>query len=123
MGDNDTYHSKNAGVNDCWNRIGVRGAASCPELRQYVHCRNCPVFSAAAAELLNGELPAEHVSEWTRHFAQVKTVDQLGTQSVVIFRVGGEWLALPTSLLMAVVERRTIHTLPHQRSNKVLGVA
>ena len=36
-------------VNDCWNRIGVRGDRSCPELKQYVHCRNCPVYSAGAA--------------------------------------------------------------------------
>src|SRR4029077_5730556 len=29
-------------VDDCWNRIGVRGDASCPELKHHVHCRNCP---------------------------------------------------------------------------------
>ena len=39
-----------ASINDCWNRIGVRGDASCPELEQHVHCRNCPVYSAAAAD-------------------------------------------------------------------------
>ncbi|HYM48875.1 MAG TPA: chemotaxis protein CheW [Burkholderiaceae bacterium] len=123
MGKNDYSSIEKAGLNDCWNRIGVRGDGSCPELQQYVHCRNCPVFSAAAAELLNGELPAEHVSEWTHYFAQPRAVDQVGTQSVVIFRVGLEWLGLPTSLFKAVVECRAIHALPHQRSNMILGMA
>ncbi len=36
-------------IDDCWNRIGVRGDGSCPELKRHIHCRNCPVYSAAAA--------------------------------------------------------------------------
>jgi len=37
-------------VNACWTTIGVRGDASCPELKQHVHCRNCPVYSAGARQ-------------------------------------------------------------------------
>lgn len=36
-------------IDDCWNRIGVRGDGSCPRLAGYIHCRNCPVHDAAAA--------------------------------------------------------------------------
>ena len=34
-----------ADAGDCWNRIGVNGDRSCPELTSFVHCRNCPVFA------------------------------------------------------------------------------
>ncbi len=33
---------------DCWNRIGVSGDRSCPELATVVHCHNCPVFSGSS---------------------------------------------------------------------------
>jgi len=109
-------------INDCWNKIGVRGDASCAQLEQHTHCRNCPVFAAAAAELLNGELPADYLSEWTDHFARAKKVEQYNTESVVIFRIGAEWLALSTPVFKEVAELRRIHPLPHRRSGVVLGV-
>jgi len=40
---------------DCWNRIGVYGDSSCPLLPTHVHCRNCPVYSAAAIQVLDRE--------------------------------------------------------------------
>jgi chemotaxis-related protein WspD len=30
-------------LDDCWNRIGVRGDGSCRELEQHIHCHNCSV--------------------------------------------------------------------------------
>ena len=32
-------HALIAPIDDCWNRIGVRGDASCARLVEYVHCR------------------------------------------------------------------------------------
>ena len=110
-------------INDCWNKIGVRGDSSCPELEKYIHCRNCPVYSAAAVELLDGNPPADYLAFWTRHVAQEKKLEDIDSHSVVIFRIGAEWLALPTSVFKEVAELRTIHTLPHRRSAMVLGVA
>jgi chemotaxis-related protein WspD len=109
-------------VHDCWNRIGVRGDRSCPLLAQHTHCRNCPAFAAAAAELLNGALPADHLRDWTAHFARPEAVEQAGTQSVMIFRIGSEWLGLPTVLFWEITEQRRIHSLPHRRSGAVIGV-
>ncbi len=40
-------------VDDCWNRIGVRGDKTCERLAEHVHCRNCPVHAAAANRLLD----------------------------------------------------------------------
>jgi chemotaxis-related protein WspD len=110
-------------INDCWNRIGVHGDGSCPELKQHIHCRNCPVYSAAAADLLDGDPPANYLAEWTSHFAEPKRTEEIATWSVVIFRVGAEWLALPTSVVMEVANLVPVHSLPHRQNDAVLGLA
>ncbi|WP_266171680.1 chemotaxis protein CheW [Dyella subtropica] len=119
----DVSSSNQAAIHDCWNKIGVRGDGSCPALEQHVHCRNCPIYSAAASDLLNMELPAGHMSLWTAHVAQKQaTAEATGAQSVVAFRVGAEWLALPTSAFKEIVGHRTIHSIPHRRNGVVLGL-
>jgi chemotaxis-related protein WspD len=110
-------------INDCWNVIGVRGDRSCPELKQYIHCRNCPVYSAGAAEVLDGDPPASYLAEWTSHFAQPKTGEDLETRSIVIFRIGAEWLALPTPVVIEIANLLPVHSLPQRQSGAVLGVA
>ncbi len=102
-------------VNDCWNQIGVTGDGSCPELARFVHCRNCPTYSSAGARLLNRRIPPEYRQEWTRHVSRAKApvlpgrLTRLDAQSrtagrlsVLIFRLGTEWLALPTQALQEV---------------------
>ncbi|HEX4510864.1 MAG TPA: chemotaxis protein CheW [Burkholderiaceae bacterium] len=112
-----------SGLNDCWNKIGVRGDGSCPELQRYVHCRNCPVYSASAAKLLDANLPDGHLDEWTGHFSAEQKDEDAGTEAVVIFRIGAEWLALPTAVFKEVATLRTVHSLPHRRGGIVLGLA
>ncbi len=114
--------SARAGLDDCWNKIGVRGDSSCPELERHVHCRNCPVYSAAATKLLDVDLPDQHLEEWTGHFSRVPPAAEAGTHSVVIFRIGAEWLALPTGVFQEVASLRAIHSLPHRRGGTVLGL-
>ena len=109
-------------INDCWSKIGIRGDGSCAELKQRVHCRNCPTYFAAASTLLDRDLPAKHLAEWTAHFAQPKTLDEPDTHSALIFRIASEWFALSTLALDEVAEPRTIHSLPHVRNGIVLGI-
>jgi chemotaxis-related protein WspD len=109
-------------IDDCWNRIGVRGDVSCPELETYIHCRNCPVHAAAGKALLDRDLPPGHLAEWTRHVAQEKPAPELGVQSGLIFRIGAEWLALPTAIFKEVVGARPLHSVPHRRNGVVLGL-
>jgi chemotaxis-related protein WspD len=109
-------------VRDCWNTIGVRGDRSCPELERHVHCHNCPVHSAAAVALLDRDVSDRDPGEHTRHFAQVDSAEERGTDSVVIFRIGAEWLALSTSIVKEVAGLRPIHSIPHRRG-AILGVA
>lgn len=107
----------------CWNEAGVYGNGSCPELSRLVHCRNCPVYSAAGAQLLNRPLPPGYRHEWTRHFTIEKKALEPAKTSGVIFRLRAEWLALPTQAFQEVAERRPIHSLPHRRRGLVLGLA
>lgn len=109
-------------VDDCWNRIGVQGDATCAELQAHIHCRNCQVYSAAARRLLDVPLPEDHLRQWTEHFAAPRREPEHNEESVLIFRCGDEWLAVPTGLCAEVTAHRTIHTLPHRRNPAVLGL-
>jgi chemotaxis-related protein WspD len=109
-------------IDDCWNRIGVQGDLSCPALAQHIHCRNCPVYSAAAAVLLDREMSQSHVEERTVQYAQQRQDLAPGSRSIAIFRLGAEWLGLPTGVVVEVVGPRTIHSLPHRRGGVVLGL-
>jgi chemotaxis-related protein WspD len=110
-------------VHDCWNIIGVYGDGSCVELSKFVHCRNCPLHSNAGAQLLNRELPDGYRQAWTAHYALNKKLQAPARISTLLFRIGGEWLALPTHAFQEVAERRLIHSLPHRRQAVVLGLA
>ena len=114
--------SQAAEIYTCWNKIGVRGDASCPELQKYVRCRNCPVYSNAAVQLLDRPLLPEIRREWTEHFAQPKQLAAPAKTSAFLFRINAEWLALPTQAFQEVAERRLVHSLPHRRQGIVLGV-
>jgi chemotaxis-related protein WspD len=112
-----------ATINDCWNRIGVRGDGSCPELTQYRHCRNCPVFATAALALLDRELPAGYAAEWMGFISEKRgAAKSLLRQSAILFRLGAEWFALPTVAVDEVAELRGMHSLPHRRGGMLLGV-
>ena len=118
-----TLPTESVEVSACWNSRGVFGNSSCPELEQFIHCRNCPVYSAAGAQLLHRHLPAEYRREWTQHYGKVREERRGATVSAILFRLGEDWLALPTQLFQEVAERRCIHSLPHRRQGVVIGLA
>lgn len=112
---------------DCWNRIGVRGDSSCERLAEYVRCLNCPVFEAAAAKLLERPIPlvdlSLHDAETSVHQQRRQQHNpQAASESFLIFRIGREWLALPTPIFKRIVQTRPVHTLPHRQHRAVLGV-
>ncbi|QYM80442.1 chemotaxis protein CheW [Horticoccus luteus] len=107
---------------DCWKRIGIWGDRTCGELKQQIHCRNCPTYAAGAVRLLDVEVSPAYLAEQTRRFAQRKNVAAAGNRSVVIFRLGAEWLALPTTLFSEISPLLPVHSLPHRRDRIVSGV-
>lgn len=114
-------------LDDCWNRIGVRGDRSCAELARHIHCRNCPVFSAAARTLLDVPAPADSRQKSTEHFARPAQAEPghlagADMQSVIVFRLRAEWYAIRTAVCLEIADVRPIHSLPHRREAAVLGV-
>lgn len=115
-------------VDSCWKRIGIEGDRSCPELPRHSHCRNCPAFSRAAAALLDRDPyaePAANNNGTTGKFGSVEaSLDaETRSESITVFRVGGEWFGLPTRAIDEIVGLPPIHSLPHRRNSGVLGLA
>ena len=107
-------------IDDCWNRIGIHGDKSCPLLAEHIHCRNCLVYSAAATRLLD-----RYALQQDDHHAQAaaEADSDVVTRSLLMFRLGEEWLGIATRCLVEVAPLQPIHSLPHQRSRALLGVA
>ena len=106
----------------CWNRIGVRGDRSCPELVKVTHCNNCPVFAAAGRRFLDAPSPAGYLDEWTTRLAARDDTREGDESSVLVFRLGDEWLALPVAVLVEVTRPRAQHRIPH-RGGLLAGMA
>ncbi|MCS6866556.1 MAG: chemotaxis protein CheW [Gemmataceae bacterium] len=98
----------------CWKTIGIRGDRSCPELSTYIHCNNCPVFAAAGRRFLDAPSPPGYVDEWTARLAIPEEEIDGDIISVLVFRVGPEWLALPVATLTEVTRPRRVHRIPHR---------
>lgn len=111
-------HDDAQAIDDCWNRIGIHGDKTCPLLAEHIHCRNCAVYSAAATRLLD-RYALQH-DDRGLSFAPVET--DIVTRSLLMFRLGEEWLCLTTRSLVEVAPLQPIHSLPHQRSRALLGV-
>lgn len=79
---------------------------------------------ARARTLLDRPLPPGYREEWARHFARSEEdVEQAGElRSIVLFRLGAEWLGLPSDLCGEVAEPCRIQSLPHRRDDNVLGL-
>ena len=112
-------HEDAQAIDDCWNRIGIHGDKSCPLLVEHIHCRNCAVYSAAATRLLDRYA----LQQDEQAHASASVVADIATRSLLMFRLGEEWLALTTRSLVEVAPLQAIHSLPHQRSRALLGVA
>ncbi|MBC3363350.1 chemotaxis protein CheW [Pseudomonas sp. SWRI154] len=112
-------HDDTQAIDDCWNRIGVHGDKSCPLLAEHIHCRNCSAYSAAATRLLDRYA----LRQDDRDLAYAPVDADVVTRSLLMFRLGEEWLGLTTRSLVEVAPLQPIHSLPHQRSRALLGVA
>jgi chemotaxis-related protein WspD len=116
---------------DCWNRIGIGGDRSCPELKLHVHCRNCPVYASAAKTFFDRSAPSGYLEEWTSWLARIdERANQAEAEAgapgvhkgagVLIFRLDQEWLAFRTQTVVEVTLPRPVHRIPH-RTNAILN--
>jgi len=118
------------GANDCWNRIGVAGDRSCPELETHIHCRNCSIYAGAARTFFDRPAPEGYLAEWTDWLAtaaapgedpedDASSAIRGEVVSLLIFRLKGEWLAVASRAVAEVTTTRPVHRIPH-RSNEIL---
>jgi chemotaxis-related protein WspD len=109
-----------APVGDCWNRIGVHGDRSCPALEEHIHCRNCPVFAGAARGFFDRRAPEGYLAEWSELLGRPAEQGAADDAALLVFRLGGEWLALALSVVAEVTAPRPVHRVPH-RTNRVFA--
>ncbi|RFP10433.1 chemotaxis protein CheW [Duganella sp. BJB488] len=110
------------GIDDCWNRIGVIGDQSCEKLEQAVHCRNCEVYAGAAQRNLQRPVGDDYKKEWAAHFRQAAAGTQQLDASCLVFRIGREWLSLPTKIFVSVAPQAKPHRLPHRTEPGLSGI-
>lgn len=109
-------------VQHCWRTIGVYGGdSSCEQLPEHIHCRSCPVFTAAGRALLDRPAPASIRSEAALTIAQ-PVPQARGTRPYLVFRIGVSWLAFELSALVEVVSARRIHRIPHRDQSYLAGL-
>jgi chemotaxis-related protein WspD len=109
----------------CWQTIGIQGDRSCPELAAHVHCRNCPTFVDAARGFLERVPDEDYIDELTglnTHMSGGGGVNRDQGVSVMIFRVGGEWHALPVRVIDQIHPVAPIRRVPHRADPGFLGV-
>ena len=104
---------------------------------------SCSVYANASARLLNRSVPADYRAQQTERVSQQQLTGQKPSQkpgqkqsqgqshtqnanaeqlSVLIFRLGQEWLALPAHLCQQILCPIPFHTLPHRSNPTLLGI-
>lgn len=117
----------------CWNQIGIAGDQTCPDLQTHIHCRNCPVFALAARAFFERPADPHYLAEWTQWLGRsAETASQRSSSaaeltgpdqiSLLIFRLGKEWMALPTQTVSEVTLPRPLHRIPHRSSTVLVGL-
>jgi chemotaxis-related protein WspD len=117
-------------ADQCWTHVGVGGDRSCEELAAATHCHNCKAYETAGRSLLERDVPIDYLKEWTAVFAQPQADSRSALQvgqvadpfSALIFRLNREYFALPMSMLQEVTLPMATHSVPHSRSNALLGL-
>lgn len=117
-----TLPASELAIDACWRRIGVAGDRSCGALDIHVHCRNCPVYAAAAQRNLQRAVEPAYRESWARELARAEPPARVTDAAAMAFRVGSEWLAVPLALLASVAPMAPAHRLPHRSGGALLGV-
>jgi chemotaxis-related protein WspD len=109
---------------NCWSKMGVWGSElpRCPRLEEFIHCQNCDVFHAASLTAYERAIPDDYRLEWTEVLAGNKQTVVTDARTVVVFRIGDEWVAISTGLCKEISRMMRIHRLPHNKSQVLKGV-
>ena len=100
----------------------MAGDQSCKKLEQFIHCRNCDVYAAAAQRNLQRAVGDDYKKDWAAHFRHAAADSDTLDSSCLVFRLGREWLSLPTRLFVAVAPSAKPHRLPHRAERGLTGI-
>lgn len=106
----------------CWSRIGVAGDRSCDLLPGHGHCRHCDEYAGAALQHLARPVDEAYLREWAEHFRAPHSAEERLDASAVVFRIGREWLALPTAMFLRIAPHTLPHKVPHRASRGLRGI-
>ncbi len=118
----ETSHNDTTLPPNCWRTIGVWGDESCERLGELILCQNCPVYIRSGRDRLDQPISGEYREQLASLVARPKEALDSDTTSVVIFRIGQKWLALPTSVFKRVSEPHPVHRLPHRHNDILQGL-
>ena len=94
----------------------------CPKLEEFIHCQNCDVFHAASLKAYERAIPDDYRADWTAVLATPKEAVGSDSKTVIVFRIGDEWVAISTGLCKEISRVMKIHRLPHNKSQILKGV-
>ena len=77
---------------------------------------------AAPRPVIDRPLTAHEIDDATTHYAQPLQREERVLATAMVFRVGAEWLALPTSFVAEVTDARRVHSLPNRRDGVQAGL-
>jgi chemotaxis-related protein WspD len=96
----------------CWRLEGTSGRADCPRLETVGHCTACPEFTARGRALFDRPAPPGLAAEWTELLAREKAERRPEALALAVFRLRGEWLALPAGLCREAFDPRPVRPVP-----------
>ncbi len=109
----------------CWRRHGVWGREHprCARLEEVIHCRNCHEYIGQGRALLE-RLAQQRLMEESGGGGEHESLPEepLRTPGLLVFRVNGNWLALPAEAIHQVAPRSPLRPLPHQHHSPIRGL-
>lgn len=84
--------------------------------------RDATSLARLAREFFDREPPQGYIREWSERLASPENLAEPDLRSVLIFRLGAEWLALGTDSLVEVTVPQPVHTIPFRSNKSLLGL-
>ena len=106
----------------CWQRIGVKGDRTCPELVKVTHCNNCPVFTAGAVELFTRPISDDYLDWLTGTIAGEASSKARSDRTLLVFRVAQEWFAIDAGSVRTIAPLGVVRRLAHRRDRAFQGL-
>ena len=106
----------------CWEQAGLLGGDPCPRLDRYVTCSTCPHFVDHGRALLDRPAPPGYVETWTDAIRRPKEEHATEHITVLVFRIVGQWFALPADRVVLVANPAKVRAIPHVTGDLFLGL-